>query len=422
MVAGRYLAPLPDDEDFPPLGIARQIFRELGLAILLIALIVLGFAGYQFLGTKLTEEHGQTELRQAFTQAIAAHAATVPPTTTGVTTTLPKPPIPVATTIPGAQSTTPAATAPTTAAGATTAPGATVPTTPTTAPTTPAAAAASPDNPVMAETVADTVTATPANGQVLDHLQIPAIGVDKYVVQGTSRADLSNGPGHYPDTVLPGQVGNAAIAGHRVTYGAPFFRLDSLKKGDRILVTDRLDRHFTYEVASVTVVPPSDVAVLAPSKTAELTLTTCNPRFGASSRLIVVATMTTPGAAPAVTTPNATATTAPTTTPTTTSPTTTTPGQATATSATTSVPTTTVPVSLPGRLAAAGLGTGDQSARGRATLYGLLLLLVWVMTRVSIHLTHRWWRTLGYVVGIVGSLVLLWYFLQEVVKVLPTSL
>ena len=48
----------------------------------------------------------------------------------------------------------------------------------------------------------------------------------------------TKGPGHYPGTPLPGQIGNAAIAGHRTTHGAPFYRINELAKGDRIKITD----------------------------------------------------------------------------------------------------------------------------------------------------------------------------------------
>src|SRR5688572_17974537 len=65
----------------------------------------------------------------------------------------------------------------------------------------------------------------------------PAIGLDWIVVEGVALADLKKGPGHYPETPLPGQEGNAAIAGHRTTYGAPFNRIDELEPGDEIVVT-----------------------------------------------------------------------------------------------------------------------------------------------------------------------------------------
>ena len=89
--------------------------------------------------------------------------------------------------------------------------------------------------------------ARPAEGDAIAHLRIPAIGVDKIVVEGVQVADLKRGPGHYPDSPLPGQPGNAAIAGHRTTYGAPFNRLDELEQGDEILVTT-VQGAFRYEV------------------------------------------------------------------------------------------------------------------------------------------------------------------------------
>ena len=65
-------------------------------------------------------------------------------------------------------------------------------------------------------------------GDPLARIEIPKIGVDKIVVAGVALSDLRKGPGHYPNSALPGQIGNAAIAGHRTTYGAPFFRVDEL--------------------------------------------------------------------------------------------------------------------------------------------------------------------------------------------------
>ena len=72
-------------------------------------------------------------------------------------------------------------------------------------------------------------TADPADGQPVGLLQIPRIGVDKVIIEGTSTTDLRQGPGHYLGTPLPGQAGNAAIAGHRTTYGAPFYNLNELQ-------------------------------------------------------------------------------------------------------------------------------------------------------------------------------------------------
>ena len=74
-------------------------------------------------------------------------------------------------------------------------------------------------------------------GDPVARLEIAKIGVDKIVVAGTDVGEPRKGPGHYPNTPLPGQLGNAAIAGHRTTFGAPFYRINELVAGDEIKVT-----------------------------------------------------------------------------------------------------------------------------------------------------------------------------------------
>jgi len=400
MVVGRYLAPRPDDEDFPPSGIIRRVFREFGLALVVGGLIVLLFIGYQLLGTSLTERHKQTQLQSEFNHSVALQAASAT-TTTLPTTTVPATTVPAATatTAPGSPATTappsPATTAP--ASAATTAP-ASATTVAGAPPTTaagalPSTAAGGVDNPTVGVASAEASIPT---GQAVDHLQIPAIGVDKYVVQGVSESDLMKGPGHYPQTVFPGQVGNAAIAGHRTTYGAPFFRLNGLKTGDRIIVTDISDHRYTYLVKSIKVVAPSDVAVLNPTRTAQLTLTTCNPRFSLTSRLVVVADISVPKKHVAKTATAATPTT-----------------------------TTTLPVPAPvpsSHLAVSSLGTGDRSARKPALIYGGALVLLWILTRVAVIHTRRWKRNFAYLIGVGGCLVVLWFAFENVVRLLPPNL
>jgi sortase A len=131
------------------------------------------------------------------------------------------------------------------------------------------------------------LAAQPIPGGVLDKLVIPAIGLSRYVVQGTAENDLAQGPGHYLGTPLPGKFGNVAIAGHRTTYGAPFWDLNELTRGDRVLLTGTTGRTWTYVVIGHVVVPPSDTSVIDPLEGYYLTLTTCNPRFWATSRLVV---------------------------------------------------------------------------------------------------------------------------------------
>ena len=132
------------------------------------------------------------------------------------------------------------------------------------------------------------VVAAPLPGDVIGIIRIPKIGVDEAVVEGVSPADLRKGPGHYPATPMPGEAGNAAIAGHRTTYGAPFNRLDELVADDRIEVTTARGS-FSYAVERQLIVTPDRVDVLDPTADARLTLTTCHPKYSAAKRLIVVA-------------------------------------------------------------------------------------------------------------------------------------
>ena len=130
----------------------------------------------------------------------------------------------------------------------------------------------------------------PAEGDATARIRIPEIGVDKIVVEGVTLDDLKRGPGHYPETPLPGQPGNAAIAGHRTTYGAPFGRINELEPGDEILVTT-LQGAFRYEMSEQLIVEPDQVEVLEDFGDNRLTLTACHPKYSARQRIIVVATL-----------------------------------------------------------------------------------------------------------------------------------
>ncbi|MDQ1681979.1 MAG: sortase [Frankiaceae bacterium] len=135
-------------------------------------------------------------------------------------------------------------------------------------------------------------------GSGLAVLRIPRFGADyqKVIVQGVGVEDLKRGPGHYPGSAFPGDIGNFVVSGHRTTYGAPFNRIDELKPGDPIVVQTATD-WFVYRVTSSEVVPPTATDVINPvphhgneqPTKALLTLTTCNPKYSASQRLIVYA-------------------------------------------------------------------------------------------------------------------------------------
>ena len=128
----------------------------------------------------------------------------------------------------------------------------------------------------------------PLKGDSIARIDIPAIGVDEYVVEGTDVDSLRKGPGHYPETPLPGEPGTAAIAGHRTTYGAPFREIDQLKGGQRITI-DMPDGRFLYRVERTKIVDDQDLSVLDRVGYQRLVLSACHPLYSAAQRIIVFA-------------------------------------------------------------------------------------------------------------------------------------
>lgn len=126
----------------------------------------------------------------------------------------------------------------------------------------------------------------PITGEAVGIIRIPAIDLNMAFVEGVSAEDLKKGPGHYAGTPLPGREGNVGIAAHRTTYARPFWALDKLKRGDLVYVRT-VEGSFVYEVLWQKVVTPDQDEVLDPTPRPSLTLTTCNPKFSASERLIV---------------------------------------------------------------------------------------------------------------------------------------
>ena len=149
-------------------------------------------------------------------------------------------------------------------------------------------------------------------GSGLAVLRIPKFGsdYDKVIVQGVGTEDLKRGPGHYPGSAFPGDVGNFVVSGHRTTYGAPFNRIDELRAGDPIVVQTATN-WYVYRVTASEIVQPTATDVVSPvphhvgekATTALMTLTTCNPKYSAAQRLIVYATLdaTSPSGSPPVT-------------------------------------------------------------------------------------------------------------------------
>jgi sortase A len=230
----------------------RRVIGGIGRVFITLGLLILLFVAYQLWGTGLYTSREQDRLSDQFNAELlrehrqgAPSATSGPSATNGATTT----------TLPG---TPPSST-----------------TTSTTEPSAPP---------------------PPPQGDAVARIRIPKIGVDSIVVEGVGVPDLRKGPGHYPQTPLPGQKGNAAIAGHRTTYGAPFGNLDQLSPGDLIQIRT-LQGSFRYRMTEQLIVKPTDVSVLDPVPVnpdkpakgfkAMLTLTTCNPKYSAAQRLVV---------------------------------------------------------------------------------------------------------------------------------------
>ncbi len=232
-----------------------RIVRRAALVCLALGALLLSFVAYQLWGTALYEHHAQAVL----TQELTTHLGVKPETG------------------PEAQS-----------------------------------AAKLPTGPALRTLLSQTAptAAAPALNQPIGFMSIPRIGMtDDAIIEGAGEAQLQQGPGHYAGTSLPGEAGNAAIAGHRTTYAHPFYNLNLMQPGDLVYI-QTAQGLFAYEVSYSKIVPPSDVSVLDPSTLPELTLTTCNPRYSATTRLVVVALLKT-----SVTSSSFTSTTTATTTP-----------------------------------------------------------------------------------------------------------
>lgn len=129
---------------------------------------------------------------------------------------------------------------------------------------------------------------TARTGAPIGRIDIPKVGADFVVVQGTDTASLRKGPGHYPATLLPGLGGTVAIAGHRTTYLAPFHDVNELKPGDRIVLTMPYAR-FDYAVQRVQVVLPTALWITRDAGYERLVLSACHPLYSASHRIVVFA-------------------------------------------------------------------------------------------------------------------------------------
>ena len=233
----------------------RRVIAALGRTLITTGVLLLLFVAYQLWGTGIAHAQRQNKAEKAFEQELAALTSTVPATDVAPTTEAPTTVVQTVDPVVGADVTT------------------TVP--PTTTSTLPQVRAGR------------SKMARPAAGKVLGRIVIKKIRLNQFVVEGSDKESLKTGPGHYVKTPMPGQPGNAAIACHRTTYGAPCFNLDLLNSGDEILV-QTLNGTFRYIVQKSWKVSPKDSTVLAETPDENvLTLTTCDPKYSAARRLIV---------------------------------------------------------------------------------------------------------------------------------------
>jgi sortase A len=230
----------------------RWVVGGIGRALITLGLLMFGFVAYQLWGTGIQTAQAQRHLAKEFDKLVGGNG----PTTTSSTS---MPPV----TIPATTGTDSTITPPTGPADTTT--------TTTTVPAQP-----------MAKPI-------PAEGDGVARLEIPRMGLHRIIVEGSTAGDLAKGPGHFQETPLPGQLGNAAVAGHRTTHGHPFYDIDELRAGDEIIVTT-LNGRYVYSVTDTEVVSPDDYADVIPTTDATkatLTLVSCTPRYSSTNRIVV---------------------------------------------------------------------------------------------------------------------------------------
>ncbi|HEV8625948.1 MAG TPA: class E sortase [Acidimicrobiia bacterium] len=153
---------------------------------------------------------------------------------------------------------------------------------PTTASTLPAADPAPRTRPAAA----------PANERAkvpivkIGEIRIPKIGLVHPIFEGVTLTVIDNGPGHWPGSAVPGQLGNAVFAGHRVTHSHPFRNVDKLVPGDEIIFV-MPNGTFTYKMTKQQIVKPADTWIVNPTQTATVTLFACHPPGSAANRIVI---------------------------------------------------------------------------------------------------------------------------------------
>lgn len=120
----------------------------------------------------------------------------------------------------------------------------------------------------------------------LGRISIPALDIDWPLLEGIRLTTLDNGPGHWPGTAMPGEVGNVVVAAHRTSHGGPFRHIDTLVAGDTVTFsTDAGD--VDYTVTGTQIVGPDAMWIVNPTDTPTATLFACHPPGSTRQRIVV---------------------------------------------------------------------------------------------------------------------------------------
>jgi sortase A len=120
----------------------------------------------------------------------------------------------------------------------------------------------------------------------IGEIRIPKIGLVHPIYEGVTLTVIDRGPGHWPGSAVPGQLGNAVFAGHRVTNSRPFRNVDKLVPGDEIIFV-MPNGTFTYKMTKQEIVKPTDTWIVNPTPTATVTLFACHPPGSAAKRIVI---------------------------------------------------------------------------------------------------------------------------------------
>jgi sortase A len=120
----------------------------------------------------------------------------------------------------------------------------------------------------------------------IGRIEIPKIGLDHVLLRGITLTTLDQGPGYWPGTAMPGQLGNTVIAGHRTSHGKEFRHIDDLVAGDEVIFTTEAGR-FVYTVVDTTVVAPDAMYIIDQTPEATATLFACHPPGSTRQRIVV---------------------------------------------------------------------------------------------------------------------------------------